>query len=608
MLPRADATRGALSRALQRARVSAELGAAHRLAGSVSALDGERQAFLDGDPSTPSSVYRWFRPGLRDATSDTMRELPLQRGASRELVRTNPIAAGAIQTNIDRVVGTGLALVAAPDRRVLGWDDAQALEWKRQVQSEFSLWADSAECDWAGEQNFYDKQGLTLRAALESGDSFTVLPDGDPSASQPYRLRLQTVEADRIGNPGGLTDTAEIAGGVRRVKGRGVAQAYHVFDSHPGAGWSFTGDRFAGQWIERVGSSGRRRILHHFRQLRPEQPRGIPYLAPIVGHLKQLGRYTEAELQAAVVTAFLTVFIESEGAAGMAPIFGLTDADVAASAGAAAPGQPNIASGPEVALAPGATIGLAPGEKANVVNPLRPNAGFDPFVHAICQQIGVGLGMPVELLLKQFNASYSASKAALLDAWMWFRGQRTWLARSFCQPVYETWLAEAVATRRIAAPGFFSDPLVRWAYTRAGWHGDSMGSINPKDEVAAMLAAVDGRLMTRENAEWMLFGTDWYETFPGKKAENDMLAAADLLPVPKAGAPAPPPASGDTAGADRAGPAALAPSVTLHLQQGDTTIHLDGNAAAVETTMPAAISVEPADARVDLPEAELEGG
>ena len=151
----------------------------------------------------------------------------------------------------------------------------------------------------------------------------------------------------------------------------------------------------------------------------------------------------------------------------------------------------------------------------------------------------MALGIPFELLVKQFNASYSASKAALLDAWVYFRNVRQWLALSFCQPVYETWLAEAVAIGRIKAPGFFSDPLMRWAYTRAAWPGDSMGSINPKDEVAAYVAAIDARLMTRERAEWELWGTDFNETFDQKQGEQERLRAAALLPIPKAGAAAP---------------------------------------------------------------------
>ena len=98
---------------------------------------------------------------------------------------------------------------------------------------------------------------------------------------------------------------------------------------------------------------------------------------------------------------------------------------------------------------------------------------------------------------------------------------------------------EAVALGRIAAPGFFESALHRWAYTRAAWRGDSPGSINPKDEVAAFTAAIDARLVSRERAEWELFGTDWRTTYPTKLAEHKRMAADGLLPTPKAGAAAP---------------------------------------------------------------------
>lgn len=105
-------------------------------------------------------------------------------------------------------------------------------------------------------------------------------------------------------------------------------------------------------------------------------------------------------------------------------------------------------------------IGLAPGEKVSSVDPGRPNAAFDPFVMAILRQIGVALEIPFELLVKHFTASYSAARAALLEAWKFFYTQRKWLADNFCQPVYEAWLTEAVLSGRVSAPGFFDDPLV----------------------------------------------------------------------------------------------------------------------------------------------------
>lgn len=477
-----------------------------------------------GDGSSQRSSTRWWRPRPRDARADTLRYLPTQRGQSRELARTSPIAVGAINTNVDRVVGTGMALSAQPNREVLGWTVEQAEVWKRRTQAEFSLYADSVESDICNTSNFYEQQGLVLRSTLESGDCFTVLPDGAATLTNPYRLRIQVLEADRIGNPLLAFDTELIAGGVR-TNAAGAPEAYYVYDKHPGAGlMSARGALCSGAWVDAVGRSGRRRMLHHYRKLRPGMPRGVPYLAPIVEIIKQLARYTDAEIAAAVISAYFTVFIETDGG-NPAPVF-------SGAPGADTPGD-------DIKLGQGAVVGLAKGEKATFADPSRPNPNFDGFLTAMLTQVGMSLSIPRELLMKQFNASYSASKAALLDAWIYFRSVRTWLARSFCQPVYETWLAEAVAIGRIAAPGFFEDPLLRWAYTRAQWHGDSMGSINPKDEVAAYLSAVDGRLMSRERAEWELFGTDFNETFDTKAAEQKKLADAQMLPVPKAGAAAP---------------------------------------------------------------------
>jgi lambda family phage portal protein len=551
-----------------------------------SAISGNED--FTGGGTQPNTGLRWWRPWSRDAAGDTLRDLSTRRAQARELVQDNPIAAGALQTVVDRVVGTGLALVPMPDRRALGWSAEQAEAWKRQVQTEFSMWADSRHCTMESTQNFYERQALTLRTALESGDAFTVLPDAQ-SPGQPYRLRLQLLEADRVGNPMGRPDTVTEAGGVRFGDG-GAPQSCHIYRAHPGAVLTGGRDRFAGEWIDFAGPSGRLRVLHHMRHMRPGQPRGVPWLKPVVSTLKQIGRYTEAEIQAAVVSAFLTLVIETADAGpSPAPVFGATEEDVAASEG-------------EISMGPGAVIGLAKGEKANVVNPQRPNPAFEPFVAALFTQVGMALGVPHELLTKRFNASYSASKAALLDAWVFFRGMRSWLSASLCQPAYETWMAEAVIRGRVAAPGFFSDPLMRWAYTRAAWHGDSPGSINPKDEVAAYVAAIDARLMSRERAEWELGGTDWWTTLDAKAAEQQRLKELDLLPAPKAGAPAQPQDDSDKATAavaaamhEQAGAIAAlaarpqaAPAVTVH--QGDTHVH------------PAAVEVQAGDSHIHMPE------
>jgi lambda family phage portal protein len=515
--------------------------AAQAMRSSLAAVDQASSmnalASVDGGYHSATDMSGWattWHHGVRDAAADTLPHLRMLRGQARDLSRNNAIGASAISTNVLRAVGTGLALSAQPNRFILGWTEDQARQWVQRTHPEWRMFADSPTCDWRGQSSFDDLCDLVCRTMLDSGDGFTVLPDApERTPMQPYRLRLQVIEADRVGNPGNDADSPTVSGGIKFKDGRPVAA--FVYDTHPGAiNWTGDASLFKGQWIDFVGRSGRRRILHHFKLLRPEQPRGVPYLAPVMGLFKQLGTYADAEIKAAIVAAFHTVFIESDLGTGPAPVYGLGPDGAAGGANA-----------DEVALGAGAIIGLAKGERANIHAPGRPNPQFGPFVQSVLDQLGAGTLIGAEMLLKKYNTSYVAARAAFLDAWKHLLDVRTRVIRTLCQPVYETWLAEAVAIGRIDAPGFFTDPLRRWAFTRALWQGDSQGSINPKDEVAAYAAAVEARLMSRERAEWELFGTDWQETYDTKLAEHKRLVADDMLPVPKAGAAAPPPAGGD---------------------------------------------------------------
>lgn len=532
--------------ALDRAVARTRLGLAQQLDAMAGDIGGT-QASMGGYTSTAGTdgfMARWStRP--RSAAADTLAQLPDQRGQARDLVRNNPIAASAVNTNVARAIGTGLAYSPQPHLATLGWSAEQGAEWAAEVAAEFSLWADSPDCDWYGELNFYDLQDLVTRARLESGDAFSVLPDGKRSAAMPYALRVQVLEADRVGNPAGKADTADVAGGIRRGAD-GRVSGYHVYRRHPHGHWVGGVDRFAGDWIEPVGASGRRRMLHHFKRLRPEQPRGVPYLAPVMALFKLIGDYTDAEVKAAVVSAFLTLIIETPSGAGLPNIFGLQQPGPAPSGTSS---QPQQAAPQDLALGPAAVLGLAKGEKAEIVNPMRPNPQFGAFIDKVVDQLGAGLFIGPEMLMKKFNTSYTAARAAFLDAWKHLLDVRTRTARDFCQPVLETWMAEAVAQRRIAAPGFFTDPRLRWAYTRALWHGDSQGSLNPKDEVAAMRDAIDGRLTTHERASWEIFGTDWRTVQPALAAElqaleRDGMAAPQQAGAPSAPQPSPAPAPG----------------------------------------------------------------
>lgn len=448
-----------------------------------------------------------------DADADTLFDLPTLRDRSRDLERNNPLAGGAINTNCTNIVGTGIKLQARIDRDALGMTEEEADAWESNVEREWRLFAESKDCDVERTLNLYSQQELILRSCLVSGDVFVLLPHIERNGN-PYGLKIQVVEADRVSNKDNIADSDMLSGGVEKDK-NGAPVAYHIRDDHPGK----MHGSFKGTWrvILAFGQkTGRRNVLHLFRKLRPGQTRGIPYLAPVIEPLKQLGNYTESELMASVISSMFTVFIKSDlGETDFAPM--MPTAETGAKS-----------SDEDIKLASGAIVGLAPGESIETANPGRPNAAFDPFIMAILRQVGVGLELPFEILIKHFTASYSAARAALLEAWKFFLSRRAWLSAEFCQMVYEAWMEEAVAIGRISAPGFFRDPIIRAAYLGSEWIGPAKGMINETDEVGAANERVNMGISTLAEETAQLTGGDWERKHRQRTKEQRMRVEAGL--------------------------------------------------------------------------------
>ena len=200
------------------------------------------------------------------------------------------------------------------------------------------------------------------------------------------------------------------------------------------------------------------------------------------------------------------------------------DADAVSGAGSA---YSNLsADGNEYEMGPGTVTHLAPGEKVQFGNPNIPTAGFETFVKTLCRLIGSALELPYDVLIKEFNSSYSASRGALLEAWEAFKMRRSWFVADFCQPIYEIFLAEAVALGRINAPGFFTDPLVREAWCGARWIGPVQGQLDPKKEAEAALLLTGCGIKTHEQITRELGGGDWEENVAQLQLENELLQKA----------------------------------------------------------------------------------
>jgi lambda family phage portal protein len=482
---------------------------------AVSRLHARAQLAMAGGYKGASKSRRqtmgWKTRG-GDADAQILPDLESLRERSRDLERNAPLACGALSTKETAIVGTGLKPRAAINRDILKLSDDQADAWERQAELEFRLATGGKDFALSRDCSFLQSQALVLRSRLSSGDVFVNLPR-KARPGNPYTLRIQIIEADRVCNPDNRQDTATLIAGVEKDDD-GAPVRYHIAKFHPGN--LRAGVKREWMQVEAFNNRGQRNILHIFKQLRPGQTRGVPDLAPVIEMLKSISDYTDSELHAAVVASFFTVFVKSST--------GDPQINMPAVGGGATTQAINT-DGME--LGSGSVLGLMPGEDIVIADPKRPNSAAEVFLRMMAEQVGVALELPYELLVKHFTASYSAARAALLEAWRYFMRERAALAEDYCQPIWEAVITEAVARGRLAAPGVFADPLVRMAYLGCEWTGDAMGQLDEVKAATASEKRVAGGFSTKARETVLLNGGDW-ERDERQRAKEEKLEGVRL--------------------------------------------------------------------------------
>lgn len=516
------------------------------------------------------------------------------RARSRAAFRDQLLARAALTRCRTNIVGTGLMCRPAVDAVALGMTEEAADELNTQLASAFAMWAeDPLQCDWEATLDFYGLQGLGLLSAMLSGDVFGLTPDQwRPGGTA--ELKVQLIEADRVSNPNDASDSPEMVDGVRFESG--VPVGCWIRSTHPGDALPTTATTTWNYYPFIGAETGRRRVLQVWNDKeRPGQVRGAPYLAPILEPLMQLQRYGSAELMAAVVSAMFTVFIEKTAEqldAEGNPVPALPESEAATSTTPA-----------QIALGNGAIVDLAPGEKASSMDPSRPNANFDPFFVAVVKQIGAALELPLDELLLHYSSSYSAARAAMLQAWRFYTSRRWMLVQQFCQPIYGLWMDEQVAAGRLALAGY-ADPVRRRAYSRALWIGPSRGAMDEEKEARAAKTRIEIGVSNETIETAAMTGEDW-STVNAQRAREVAIKKANgtwVDPKPVAVVPEPKPEPEEQEEKPPA-PAigALTVNVTAHLPANNTEVTFPENAITLQVEQqPVTVNVAPAKVSVPV--------
>lgn len=438
-------------------------------------------------------------PGGGSADADLLPDLPELRERSRDLMRNDGVAAGIEITMTANVIGTGISPQSNVHKDDLGITDEAVDQFQSRAERAWQKWEPFA--DAGNRMSFWEIQNLIESQIIQNGEVI-IIPEMIDEPGRPYFLALNIVESDRLKTPSDLISNKSIRDGVE-IGSRGEPVAYYICKTHPGDVTYTRRMPASNDYIryEALNKYGRKNIFHLYWIKRPGQTRGIPFFAPVINKFKDLNEYMEAELVAARVAACFAMFIKK------------TDAY-----GAAINNTNRIQDGKRIeSLEPGMIEYLNVGEEPSPFNPQRPGAQFDPFVEKVLRFIGVGIGMPYELVFKDFSkTNYSSARAAILEGRKFFKQEQLWLSEKICQPTWIMLLDEAYLRGELDAPDYFKKHL---DWTRARWIGPGWGYIDPEKEINASIDAIDNNLSSLAD-ECATHGRDYEEILQQRAREE----------------------------------------------------------------------------------------
>lgn len=474
-----------------------------------------------------------WNPSHGSADSDILPDKEEIDARVRDLQRNDAYAKSGASIHKDNIVGAMFVLNSKPEFSVLGLDEKWAEEFQQEVESKFTLSAESPSnwLDASGINTFTGLVRMAVGMDLLAGEVLATAEWIDDDPLRPFGTAIQMVDPDRLSNPPNVIDSRETRAGVKRNY-RGAPIGYHIRRRHPSdflSGWNIERDEW--KYVEARKPWGRQQVIHIYDQVRPEQTRGISSMVAALSEMRMGKQFRNVMLQNAVVNATYAATIESnlpsetvfaalgggKGNDAAAVISKYMGGFLSAIASYENGAKNNMLNGVRVPhLPPGTKLNLQP---AGQGGPLGTE-----FEQSMLRYLAANLDVSYEQLSRDYSkTNYSSVRAAMNESFKGMQSRKRNTADRFATAGYHLWLEEMIATKQITsmprnAPNFW-EGLNREAYGACEWIGASRGQIDELKETQAAVLRIKNGLSTRED-ELARLGKDWRKTFPQLEREE----------------------------------------------------------------------------------------
>ena len=397
-----------------------------------------------------------WRPPLKSADGDMLRDAGVIRARARDLRRNHPYAQQAVRASRLGVIGKRLRYSCRPDYRFLGISPDEAARWGQEFERLWETYAHGrgAFVDAGRRLNFTQMMSLAHDCLFTDGE-FVAGVEWD--WRRRWRTCLQAIDADRLSNPNGAPETPWLKAGVA-LDDMSAPIGYHIRDSHPSDSMLIGARYNTHSFVPRETQWGRPVMLHVYEMERPGQTRGISAFASVIATMKMGAEYTETALQQAILQSSYAAVLVSQAnykdaleiINGMSPDEAKTVTELA---------EENLLAAMEhherIRLRfNGAQIPvLWPGDDLKMMSPATGAVSIGEFQAHATKSYAAGTGTdPIQVSQDYSQVNYSSVKMAAATSYRHYEARRQILIDGVAHPTVAGYLEEVVHSGALHLP------------------------------------------------------------------------------------------------------------------------------------------------------------